>query len=387
MMHILPIASGKGGVGKSLFAANLGIALGQAGKKVVLVDLDLGGSNLHLILGLRNLPSGIGVFINESRANFNDIVYKTDYENVRFVPGDAEIPGIANISQAQKRKLMSRLLALDADYLILDLGAGTSSHTIDFFLLSTMGIVVSTPTPTALVNAYLFMKNSVFRILQQSLKKGTTGAAMIDKLLKNSGSLQKIYIQDVLEQLKVADPAGYAQVMQAFSRFRPRLVFNMLEDPKDSEKAYKLRRSSQQYLGIDIEHLGIMYRDDVQDTALHAGLPIVSYKPKAVLSQAIYRIADKVLSLEQETGDDRFMGPEADTGTIDQTYESAGLEADGDYQSKLDYLEELVQSGALTMGDLMETVKSQQLEITHIRKENMLLKTKLLRAASQGFKL
>ncbi|NBQ39078.1 MAG: MinD/ParA family protein, partial [Alphaproteobacteria bacterium] len=64
-MQIIPIASGKGGVGKSLVAANLAIALAQAGKNVVLADLDLGGSNLHLILGLRGIPVGIGTWIND----------------------------------------------------------------------------------------------------------------------------------------------------------------------------------------------------------------------------------------------------------------------------------------------------------------------------------
>jgi flagellar biosynthesis protein FlhG len=385
-MHILPVASGKGGVGKSLFVANLGIALGKAGKRVVLVDLDLGGSNLHLLLGLRHLSSGIGVFLNESRANFADIIYETDYQNVRFVPGDSEIPGMANVTPAQKRKLMSRLLAIDTDYLILDLGAGTSSHTIDFWLLSGMGIIVSTPTPTALVNAYLFLKNAVFRVIQQSLPRGTDGQLFIDRLLKDGGSLQKIYIQDLLTKLENVDHAGSALVKQAFARFHPRLVFNMIEDPKDSEKAYKLRRSCQQYLGIDLEHLGIMYRDDVQDTALQAGLPIVSYKPKAVLSQAVYRIADKLLQFELEAADGQFLAPES-SRELDQSYETAEAEADVDFQIKLDYLEDLVQSGALSMGDLLETVKSQQLEISHIRKENQLLKTKLLAAAAQGFKL
>lgn len=382
-MHIIPVASGKGGVGKSLFSANLGIALGQAGKRVVLVDLDLGGSNLHLILGIRNVSAGIGNFLNDPKADFNTILLDTDYKNVRFVPGDAEIPGMANLSAAQKRKLTSRLMAIDTDYLILDLGAGTSHHTIDFFLLARQGVIVSTPTPTAMVNAYLFLKNAVFRIVQQSVRKGSPGAQFMDGLLKNAGSLQRIYMQDLLRQLAERDPESHGKVREALGRFLPRLVFNMIEDPKDSEKAHKIRRSCQQYLGIDLEHMGIMYRDDVQDTALQAGLPIVSYKPKAVLSQAVYRIADKIIQFELEGMPDDFMGTEL----MDQSFETAEMEADVDFQTKIDYLEDLVQSGALTMGDLLETVKSQQLELSHIRKENMLLKTKLLRAASQGFKV
>jgi flagellar biosynthesis protein FlhG len=382
-MHIIPVASGKGGVGKSLFAANLAIALGQSGKNVVLADLDLGGSNLHLILGIRNVKAGIGIFLNEAKADFNDLILETDYPNVRFIPGDAEIPGIANISTGQKRKLINRLLALETEYLILDLGAGTSSHIVDFFLLSKQGIILSTPSPTAIVNAYLFLKNAVFRIIHKSLIKGGAGESYLQGLIKQTGSLQRFYVKDVLKKISSIDPVSSQNLQEAFASFRPRLVFNMLLDPKDAEKSHKLRRSCQQYLETDLEHLGIMYRDDIQDTALQAGLPIVAYKPRAVLSQAIYRIADKLIQIELENQDDQFMDDES----LDQSFETAEMEADVDFQAKIDYIEDLVQSGTLSMGDLLETVKSQQLELSHVRKENLLLKTKLLHAATQGFKV
>lgn len=133
-MQIIPIASGKGGVGKSLVAANLAIALAQSGKKTVLADLDLGGSNLHLLLGLRGIPFGIGTFFTTPEADFERLLIDTDIENLRFIPGDSEIPGMANLKPAQKKALIRALLALeDTDVLVLDLGAGTSANTVDFF--------------------------------------------------------------------------------------------------------------------------------------------------------------------------------------------------------------------------------------------------------------
>ncbi|HTH13820.1 MAG TPA: P-loop NTPase, partial [Spirochaetia bacterium] len=159
-MQIIPIASGKGGVGKSLVAANLAIALAQAGRRVVLADLDLGGSNLHLILGLRGIPYGIGTYFNSPEMDFDDIIIDTDVENLRFIPGDSEIPGMANLKLAQKRSLIKNLLSLpDTDVLIIDLGAGTSTNTVDFFLMASQGVIITTPTLTATLNAYFFLKN------------------------------------------------------------------------------------------------------------------------------------------------------------------------------------------------------------------------------------
>jgi len=380
-MQIIPIASGKGGVGKSLLAANIAIALSQAGKQVVLADLDLGGSNLHLILGLRNITAGIGTFLGRSGARFEEIVIPTDYDGLRFVPGDAEIPGIANITPAQKRSIIRKLTSLEADYLILDLGAGTNFNILDFFLIAAHGIVVTTPTPTATVNAYLFLKNAMFRIMSNTFDRESAAARYVSDLRKDATNLQRVYIMQLVEQVRKIDPESHDAFQAAVARFRPRLVLNMMEDPKDADKASRLRRSCEQYLGLPVEHLGIVYRDDLQDIALQSRLPIIAYKPNSVLAQAVYRIADKLLQLGIDEED--TIG----VLDVDESYETAELEAEIDFAAKMDYVEDLLHTGALTQGDLIETVKTQQLEINQLRRENQLLKSKVLKAASQGFHL
>ncbi len=378
-VRIVPIASGKGGVGKSLVAANLSIALGQAGRRVVLADLDLGASNLHLILGVPAPKAGIGTFLSGSAGKFENVVLDTDYENLRFVPGDAEIPGLANIKAAQKNQLVKRLLSLDADYLVLDLGAGTSSNILDFFLLSSQGLVVTAPTLTATLNAYLFLKNAVFRLLYGAFPQRSKGYEYLESLRKDGSSLQKAYIPAILEEARKVDPERWAVAVERMSRFRPRLVMNMLEDPKDAEKALKIRRSCKEYLNIDIEHLGVLYRDELQDIALGSRCPIIRYKPQSVLSQAIYRLADKLVSFESE------LDAPLSIAELEGSFQTAELEAESDFGAKMAYVEELLSSGALTTGDLVETVRSQQFEIDKLRRENQFLKYKLARAIGQGF--
>ena len=381
-MQIIPIASGKGGVGKSLVAANLAIALAQAGKRVVLADLDLGGSNLHLILGIRGIPYGIGTFFHSPNTPFANLLLETDVENLRFLPGDSEIPGMANLKVQQKRSLIRNLMALEeTDVLVVDLGAGTSTNTVDFFLMSSQGIIITTPTLTATLNAYFFLKNAVFRILETSFAKGSWSEIQFHKLVAGGTALQKLYIPKFLEKVKEKDPKSWKAYQSASSHFQPRLVFNLIEDPKDVEKADKVRRSCREYLGFDLEHLGVIYRDELQDIALSSRLPIILYKPQAVLSQAIYRIADKIISFEREEA-----GP-LDFQTLEETHQTAVLEAESDFETKMSYLQDLLQTGALSMGDLMETVKTQQFEINQLKKENNLLKSKIVKALQAGVKM
>jgi flagellar biosynthesis protein FlhG len=379
-MRVVPIASGKGGVGKSLVAANLSIALGQAGKRVVLADLDLGASNLHIILGLPPPKQGIGTFLGGSAGAFENIIVDTDYPNLRFVAGDAELPGLANIKPAQKNMLVKRLLSVDADYLILDLGAGTGSNILDFFLMSSHGIVVTTPALTATLNAYLFLKNAVFRLLYSSFGTKSKAWEYLESLRRDGASLQKAYVPAILARVAEIDPERHRIATDRLARFRPRLLLNMLDEPKDAEKALKVRRSCSEYLTLELEHLGVLYRDDLQDIALGSRIPIIRYKPQSVLSQAIYRAADKLVSQEDE------LDSPLSTGELEGSYQTAELEAENDFGAKVAYVEDLLNSGALTTGDLVETVRSQQFEIDKLRRENQFLKHKLAKAIGQGFK-
>lgn len=380
-MHILPIGSGKGGVGKSLVATNLAIALAQAGKKVVLADLDLGGSNIHLILGIGGIKQGLGTFLASKSVSFEDIIIDTDYKNLRFLPGDAEIPGMANLTAPQKSSLLKRLFTLDADYLIMDLGAGTSYNTVDFFLSSGQGLVVTSPTLTATLNAYLFLKNCVFRLLNTSFKKSSPARTYLDSLRQDGASLQKVYIPKLLDRISQEDPDGFLLFQKKMKSFRPRLILNMLEDPKDSNKANKIRRSCREYLDVDMEHLGIVYRDHLQDIALAARLPIIVYKPQSVLAQAIYRIADKVMQTHEL--DEGLI----DVSTLDESYQVAAMEAEIDFDAKIIEMERLMNTSAFSKGDLIETIKTQQYEINSLKKENQLIKHRLVKAANAGFKL
>ena len=382
MSQIIPVASGKGGVGKSLLSANLAIALGQQGKKVVLVDLDLGASNLHLVIGQKPGAASLGSWFTE-KSDFKDIIQQTDYQNVSFIAGDSQIPDLTSLKHVQKVRLIRNLKNIDTDYIILDLGAGTHQFILDMFLLSPQGIVVSAPAVTATLNGYLFLKNATFRLLYTTFKRGTPGRAYLDNLKKDSATMQKLYIPNLIQFLANCDPTNTQIFISRMQQFRPRLVMNMIEDPKDADRAQRIKSSCNQYLGLEIEYLGLMYRDMLQDKALASQLPVVVYKPQSVLGQAIYRIADKIISTIPHQFDAAF-NPDSFSN---DNFQLAEEDATEDYNLKLSGIDDLVSSGSLSIGELAEMIKTQQYEINQLRKENNLLKSKLVKASEQGFRI
>src|SRR5688572_9754891 len=131
--RVVAVASGKGGVGKSLLSANLGIFLATIGKKVVLVDAALGTPNLHIFAGVprpaRSLSEALG-----GNVRLADVTLPTPVPGMRLVAGAGDSAWVAAAPHGAIERLSSELRALPADWVIVDLGAGTAPSVLDLFL-------------------------------------------------------------------------------------------------------------------------------------------------------------------------------------------------------------------------------------------------------------
>ena len=132
---IWAVGGGKGGVGKSLVSANVAICLALMGNKVVAVDLDLGGANLHTCLGLPIPQMTLSDYVSKKITNFEDLLVSTPIQNLKIISGAQDELGMANLKHMHKNQIIRKLTELDADYILFDLGAGTAFNTIDFFIV------------------------------------------------------------------------------------------------------------------------------------------------------------------------------------------------------------------------------------------------------------
>ncbi|MBW1897911.1 MAG: AAA family ATPase, partial [Deltaproteobacteria bacterium] len=171
MSCIYPIGGGKGGIGKSFIAANLGVLLAKQGNRVVLVDLDLGGANLHTFTGMPSVKTGIEKFLDKTAIDLNQVAVPTEINNLSIISSVNCSMEIANLFAAQKLKIIKAIQKLPFDYILLDLGAGTNYNTLDFFLSSNEGILLLTPEPTSIENAFKFIKAVYLRKVRQILNK------------------------------------------------------------------------------------------------------------------------------------------------------------------------------------------------------------------------
>ena len=155
--RVIAITSGKGGVGKSNITVNLAIALAQSGKRVTVWDLDLGLANADVLLGIK--PNGdLGDVVAGDR-KLSEIVIDGP-GGMRLIPGASGDEHLANLDSKGRKRLIDALsyLAEESDFILLDTGAGISANTIGIAAAADDIIVVSTPEPTAMVDAYAAIK-------------------------------------------------------------------------------------------------------------------------------------------------------------------------------------------------------------------------------------
>ncbi|HEY9072784.1 MAG TPA: P-loop NTPase, partial [Desulfobaccales bacterium] len=118
------IGGGKGGVGKSVFSLGLGISLARLGKKVIMIDCDLGGANLHTLMGVRYPHVTLEHFLLKKVDRLEDTIIQTQMEGIGLICGADDILGAANPTYSQKIRLLNQIEDLPAQYVLLDLGAG-----------------------------------------------------------------------------------------------------------------------------------------------------------------------------------------------------------------------------------------------------------------------
>ncbi len=297
MNTIIPIASGKGGVGKTIFAANLGIALAKRGKTVIAIDLDLGSSNLHTCLGIKNKHPGIGNFIYKKGISLESLIVKTEIDRLYFIPGDSLLPGTANLQYFVKQKLIKGIQNLVADYILLDLGAGTSYNIIDFFLISKTGLLITTPETTAVLSAYAFLKTTMFRMLfrsypPKSRERELIHNFLIEKLEGTDNSF--LSLEELLENIS---PGAGKHAAEQINNFYPRIILNMGRNKQAMTLGSKLRQICKKNIGINMEYIGYIEYTDLMSASIINRKPLVLSNPDSQFGRSLTTISGNLLHI------------------------------------------------------------------------------------------
>ncbi len=241
----IAITSGKGGVGKTSLAVSLSIALARGNASVTLLDADLGLANINVILGI--IPKFNLYHVIKGKKKLKDIVIEVP-EGIKIIAGAAGFHQLANLNEKQRADFIAELSEIaNDDYLIVDTGAGVSQNVLSFLTSSDEIIVVTTPEPTAITDAYGIIKS----IASQST----------DKTIK--------------------------------------LVVNRCQSVSEGKRvAQRIINIAGQFLNIKVENLGFVFDDIAVPKSVRSQKPFIVSYPKCKASVCVNIIADKIANRE-----------------------------------------------------------------------------------------
>ncbi|MGD8470465.1 MAG: P-loop NTPase [Desulfobacterales bacterium] len=293
---IIAVGGAKGGVGKSALAANLAVGLALLGQEVVLADLDLGGADVHLYLGVKSLPKTWNDFLDKKVSSIEDIMMPTPYENLKLIGGDSSRLGSENLPYSQKLKIMRHLREMEGDYLILDLGGNSSYNALDFFLFADHKIVISGTEPASILDSYSFVKVSAYRLLERFFSEHKSLKDLSRKLKNGSwGQSNGFSLDSIFEEVRERDESAYHKIREQYDRFCVSLVVNMAENRKDFQIAESMRRVLKEKCFLNVGILGTMPFDKLARRAARSFIPIIVEYPRCQPSKAIHQMLAAIL--------------------------------------------------------------------------------------------
>jgi flagellar biosynthesis protein FlhG len=295
---IIAVGGGKGGVGKSFVSSSLSIFLAQLGYDTVSIDLDLGGANLHTSLGLPLHNRGINEFVTDSTVEFKDIMQATHWPKLKLISGSSEILDVANVDETQRSRVMSAIFKNKCDFTVLDLSAGTHQSTLDFFLMAQHKVVVFTPEPSSVENAYRFLKASFFRKLrryeyQLQLK------AQIDELLNSRGTAKVKSPAELIRALVKQEPVLGLKLKNILSEMNFEIVLNQARTRQEVDMGHALQSVCNKYFGFPCEFLGGLEYDNAVWQSLRQKHHLLVANRQSHLYAQLMTIARKIAKSRQ----------------------------------------------------------------------------------------
>jgi flagellar biosynthesis protein FlhG len=301
---IFAIGGGKGGVGKSIFSIALGTVLADKGNTVILVDLDLGASNLHTYVGITKKTPTIADFILRKVSSLEDVIVETSHNNLRLISGAEFLPGMANPAHWMKLKIMRHIKALPADVIIIDLGAGVHFNTLDFFSMANRGIIITAAEPGAVMNAYGFIKGALFRKLQNVFRHHATIGSIIEAESKKTDDETEFTIHWLSEQIKSHAPDMVPIIQEIGRDFNPALVANKIPEGSTPVLIKNLLDLCIDKTGVSLEHVGNI--PDIPEITNHLlNIPgFLTAKAGVIYANAVRQIVSRVaLPIEHDEVD------------------------------------------------------------------------------------
>lgn len=218
----------------------------------------------------------------------------TSVEGLSLIAGTHSNLGAPQPTRARRVRLMQALRGLEADYVMVDLGAGSEASVIDYFLVADDGLVVIAPEPTSLENAYTFLRAAFYRRLRLAML-GHGARDLVTRAMDQRNERGIRTPLDLLREIESVDSAEAGRFVQTMRRFRPRILLNQVRSPEDVRLGFAVCSVCRKHFGFDPEYLGYVNHDEAVRASITARQPLVEMRSESDAAIYLQRIARKLV--------------------------------------------------------------------------------------------
>jgi flagellar biosynthesis protein FlhG len=290
---VVAIASGKGGVGKSVLAANVGIFLAQLGRRVILIDASFGCPSLHSLTGASDGKYGLSAFLRREITRLEEALVTTPFDGLALLSGRNNGLSIASYARSASRRLLAELRAAPADYVILDLGPGTGNDVLDLYLFADLHLLVISSEPTAIEGAFRFARCAFARLIRSSERYQSLAEELQQACDHGVPTPLQLYLA-----AKNRSEQDALLLRAAIQSFRPQLIVNRARTRDDLLLGPSLAMISRRHLGLPVGYLGYIEEDDAVSVTVSRRRPLASEYPQAKVAKDIERVVRRIIAFE-----------------------------------------------------------------------------------------
>ncbi len=301
--RVVAVGGGKGGTGKSLLAANIGIFLATVGNRVVMLDAALGGASLHTFIGGIRPRRTLAEALAQEGAHLGDLRESTPVPGLDLIAGQRDPLWVANPRTGQVKRLQEQVREIDADWVIIDLGPGTSTWALDLFLAADHGVLVVTPEPTAVELAYRFVRGAFLRQLRAA-GLGEAGKVPTQQLREYESGIPSPL--DLYYRALDRDPELADKLEDLIVGFAPRLVINGARSKAEMELGDAVASAGRRRLGLPMAYIGPVEYDEAVWVALRRKRPLLIEHPESRVAKCIEKVTRRLMGHDS----DRHVWPE-----------------------------------------------------------------------------
>ena len=293
VQRVIAVAGPRPGSGATTIAVNLGVYLAQLGRRVILVDCDASGAGLHSAL---SIPSSEVARIQKLGNEEQAIpLLPSPVPGLSIAPQLIDLPTGTPLRPGRRARWIKDLRDLPADYVILDLGAGTQPSTLDAFSAADLGVIVCQPEPSSIEFCYRLQS----RLLQRRLKRGRMRDRFQSKIIERimnelPAEASPLAIQRALAASDI-NLGNWA--LEELTRIQPRLIMNGARSRLDSDAGLAVADMSLRYLGVRVDFAGAVEQEDNVWLSSVRGKPLLIDSPTSRSAKNIERLARRILAL------------------------------------------------------------------------------------------